>query len=143
VILVWLGASSIAGRGVSPDGGKKRASLSALYDEARGLELKGAYINARAAYKDILDRAKDASLIRKTEESLMALNMKILFSPLLTEDSTVYSVEKGDTLGKIAKRFNTTVELLMRSNNLKSDIIRPGQKLNTRGATPDTINNLM
>ncbi|MCM8781769.1 MAG: L,D-transpeptidase family protein [Candidatus Omnitrophica bacterium] len=32
-------------------------------------------------------------------------------------------------MGKIAKRFGTTVELIIKANNLKSDLIKPGMKL--------------
>ena len=57
------------------------------------------------------------------------MNIKILFSPILTEDSFSYTVEKGDSLFKIAKKHNTTSELLQRSNQLPSDQIRIGMKL--------------
>ena len=40
-----------------------------------------------------------------------------------------YIVKKGDYLGKIAKRYGTTVKKLKRVNKLKSDVIYPGQKL--------------
>lgn len=40
-----------------------------------------------------------------------------------------YSVEKGDTLYRISKDFDLTVEQLMEMNNLKSDKIYPGQEL--------------
>lgn len=44
-----------------------------------------------------------------------------------------YTVRKGDTLGKIAERNNTTVVALKRVNHLKSDVIQIGQKLRIRG----------
>lgn len=40
-----------------------------------------------------------------------------------------YIVKKGDTLWKIAKRFHTTVESIMKLNDLESDMIYPGDKL--------------
>ena len=40
-----------------------------------------------------------------------------------------YTVEKGDTLSKIANRFGTTVVKIKEDNNLKSDLIRRGQVL--------------
>jgi len=42
---------------------------------------------------------------------------------------TVYVVKKGDTLTKIAKRFDSSVRDLKQTNNLESDIIQIGQKL--------------
>jgi lipoprotein-anchoring transpeptidase ErfK/SrfK len=91
-------------------------------------------MNAQALYRDILEEAQDEALIKKAQEGLMGLNMKILFSPIATENSIAYTVESGDTLGKIARKFNTTVGLLMRSNNLDSDIIRVNQKLKVSSA---------
>ncbi len=40
-----------------------------------------------------------------------------------------YTVKSGDYLGKIAARFNCTVKDLKKWNNLKSDSIKPGQRL--------------
>jgi len=41
----------------------------------------------------------------------------------------VYIVKEGDTLWKIAKKYNTTVEEIMSLNNLTSDEISPGNRL--------------
>jgi 3D (Asp-Asp-Asp) domain-containing protein len=41
-----------------------------------------------------------------------------------------YTVKKGDTLYRISRMHDTTVESLKSLNNLKSDIIFPNQKLN-------------
>ncbi len=43
--------------------------------------------------------------------------------------SPTYKVKKGDTLYKISKMHNITVEKLKSWNNLKSDLIHPNQKL--------------
>ena len=40
-----------------------------------------------------------------------------------------YTVKSGDNLGKIARKYGTTVANLKKWNNLRSDVIRPGQKL--------------
>ena len=42
----------------------------------------------------------------------------------------VYVVQEGDTLGKIAQRFGTTVDALVEANNIEDpDLIFPGQRL--------------
>jgi len=46
-----------------------------------------------------------------------------------TKIYTIYRVKRGDTLGKIAKKFKTTVSEIKRLNGLKRNIIYPGQKL--------------
>ena len=40
-----------------------------------------------------------------------------------------YIVKKGDSLWKIAKKFNTSIHQLKELNNLINDTIHPGQKL--------------
>ena len=50
--------------------------------------------------------------------------------------SMSYVVKRGDTLSGIAKRHGTSVSKIKRLNNLKSDLIKIGQKL----ALPDPIN---
>lgn len=40
-----------------------------------------------------------------------------------------YTVEKGETLFRVAQKFNTTVAKLKQLNNLKSDYIQAGQRL--------------
>lgn len=40
-----------------------------------------------------------------------------------------YTVRKGDSLDKIARKNGTTVSAIKRCSGLKSDLIRPGQKL--------------
>jgi LysM repeat protein len=43
--------------------------------------------------------------------------------------SSIYTVKKGDTLGKIARAQGTTVTAIKKANKLSSDSIRVGQKL--------------
>lgn len=44
--------------------------------------------------------------------------------------TTTYTVQKGDTLSAIAKKYNTTVDKLVKANNIKDpNVISVGQKL--------------
>lgn len=40
-----------------------------------------------------------------------------------------YTIKKGDSLGKIARRFSTTVSMLKKNNNIKGHSIRAGKSL--------------
>ena len=53
----------------------------------------------------------------------------MLLPPSLWAQAITYKVKKGDTLGKIALRLNTSTKELKRANNLSSDLIHVGQKL--------------
>lgn len=46
------------------------------------------------------------------------------------QSATVYTVKSGDTLSRIALEYKVTVANLKKWNNLKSDLIHIGQKLN-------------
>ena len=48
-------------------------------------------------------------------------------------ETTVYVVQSGDYLAKISKKFNVTIASIKRVNNMKSDIVRVGQKLKIPG----------
>lgn len=50
-------------------------------------------------------------------------------APISTTVSETYTVVRGDTLSKIAKSFNTTVNDIKSANGLRSDVIQLNQKL--------------
>lgn len=70
---------------------------------------------------DISDTIFFQNIFKKEEESTV-LETQI-------RNTIYYTVKSGDNLGRIASRHNLSVEELKRLNNLKSDIIRPGQRL--------------
>lgn len=56
--------------------------------------------------------------------------------------AATYTVRKGDSLERIARRFNCTPEAIARINRLKmSSVIHPGQKLTVPGASGEAVNN--
>jgi lipoprotein-anchoring transpeptidase ErfK/SrfK len=100
-----------------------------LYGEADKLMKNGKIIEARSIYKKMLSECPGSNLVSDARSQLDDLNIRILFSPIPTEDGVVYEVAPGDTLNKIAKNFGTTVELIMKSNAMQNTVIRPGAKL--------------
>lgn len=64
---------------------------------------------------------KDYDAVQKRVEEIIAERKKT---------KKTYVVQKNDTLGKIAKRFNTTIDKLVKANNIKDkNKIYPGQTL--------------
>lgn len=51
------------------------------------------------------------------------------WQPLMAQGESRHTVGKGDSLSAIAKRYGTSVAALKSANNLKSDVIVPGQHL--------------
>ncbi len=91
------------------------------------------FVEARAAYRLLLERFPKSALLGEVQQQLGAVNVALLFSPTMTEADKPYEVKPGDTLGKIASAAHTTVELLRRANGFSKDVIRPGQKLKIPG----------
>ncbi|MFH0839929.1 MAG: L,D-transpeptidase family protein [Candidatus Omnitrophota bacterium] len=102
---------------------------SKIYNEADKLAAEGKISDARNMYKKILTEYPESALVSQVRSELDDFNVRILFSPIPTQDSTVYEVVPGDNLAKIAKKFGTTVDLIMKSNALSGNLIRPGMKL--------------
>src|SRR5207247_2976156 len=59
-----------------------------------------------------------------------------------TRTITSYTVRAGDTLGKIAARFNTTVDKLKSLNNLTTTRLAVGKKLEVSAAPAQAASNL-
>ena len=68
-----------------------------------------------------------------TKEILLDDNTKIpekIKKPESTRKNKTYTVKRGDTLSKIAIKFNTSTETLEKLNNIKNrNLIYPGEKL--------------
>lgn len=90
---------------------------------------EGDLLKAKEIYKRVVEKFSNPESIAKIQETLDRVNIAILFSPVVTQDSSVYEVKIGDTLNKIAKKYNTTAELISKANNLKGSVIRLGQRL--------------
>ncbi|MFZ5800166.1 MAG: L,D-transpeptidase family protein [Candidatus Omnitrophota bacterium] len=125
----------IAGMGVMFLLGKRKPtvlggqSAAQLYSQAVSQEAEGDTLLARDTLHKLIEEFPGSRQIADAGKRLEAINMKIIFSSLATPQTKIYEVKPGDSLDKIAKHFNTTVELLKKSNHLSSAVIRPGQKL--------------
>lgn len=65
--------------------------------------------------------------IYQDQDSLDTNPVKVISST--PKKSKTYTVKSGDTLSRISQKYKVTVAALKRKNNLKSDVIRVGQKL--------------
>lgn len=87
------------------------------------------FAEAKTAYQKLLDKFPDSPLLPKVQAELGKTNVALLFSPSVTPLDAAYEVKPGDTLGKIAASFGTTVDYLKKSNHLASNVIQPGKTL--------------
>ncbi|MBD3246133.1 MAG: L,D-transpeptidase family protein [Candidatus Omnitrophica bacterium] len=102
---------------------------SEFMEEAAQAEKRGELVVAKKYYQRAKERMDNSAKLNDIQQKIEDVNIRILFSPVPTECSTTYTVEPNDALVKIAKKFDTTVNLIKRANNLESDIIIPGQEL--------------
>ncbi len=99
------------------------------YDLFKIYESQDKLIKAKNMLEAIINDFSNVDIIKKVQKNLEDLNIRILFSPLDTKYDIIYEVQKGDTLVEIAKKYNTTVDLIKKSNNLENNAIFPGMKL--------------
>ena len=89
---------------------------------ARKLEEKDDFLGAKKRYENLLPVSGNPEELQR---EIYRLNIKILFSPLVTEPpdgpmSEVYTVKAGDNLEKIAGKYGTTIDLLRESNEIEN-----------------------
>lgn len=105
-----------------------------LLSLAKNFEAEKDYLKTKQTLKKFIERSPYSDGAAKIQKDIENLNIKILFSDIMTDGSHLYKIQPGDTLAKIASRFDTTVELLKVSNNLRSDLILPGKFLKVNKA---------
>lgn len=109
--------------------GGQAVSKGSLTKKVQEKEASGDLLGAKTAYQELVNDFATSSEAGKWEKKLEEINIKLLFSPTLTPGSISYEVKPGDTLNKIAKQYKTTVDLIMKSNNLANTNIIPGKKI--------------
>lgn len=100
-----------------------------LYSKAVSLKKDRNLVDSKEIYQKIITEVPDYENIEIIQKDLESINMDLLFSNVVTKDTVTHVVEKGDTLGILAKKYGTTIDLIKKKNNLKNNIIRIGQKL--------------
>ena len=132
VVAIFLARHKSDGTAVVAAGPSSTSTASAakkLYEDAVKLENDGQKLEAKAAYQKIVNEYSDFVQMESIQKHLGDLYLDIILSSFETPNTEMYEVQAGDSLGKLAKKFNTTVDLIKQNNNLQNDIIRLGQRL--------------
>lgn len=66
---------------------------------------------------------------KAARDLLGEINTEMFFSLQLPFGKTEYVVKRGDTLWRIARKLDSTPQVIMRTNNLESDRLQPGDRL--------------
>lgn len=131
LVILALGAAFALQKKGGPSAEEKKALLSsqALSSQARDLQTKGNLSAAKAVYQKLVNDFSNSGEVMSWQTRIDDINIKLLFSPVVTPKSALYEIKPGDTLSRIARQFKTTADLIKKSNNLASDVITPGKKV--------------
>ena len=99
------------------------------FQAAAKLRQDGKTAEARDALMAFIQRYPNGQHFEEAKDMLGAINTDILFSPVASPEKQEYIVKKGDVIARVAQKMKTTPELIMRTNNLNSTMLRIGEKL--------------
>ncbi len=109
---------------------QNKASVDDLLVQIQEKLASGDYQMAKQLCEEALNIATSQDEMETINQLMQEVNFRIIMNPVPIEGKTVeYEVKPGDTLYKIAKKFGVTVEFIKKRNHLKSDLIKPGQRL--------------
>lgn len=103
-------------------------------------EGKGEFEKAQNYYECVINNFPQGDFHSEGQKHLGNLKIKMIFSSFPSLGSFIYKVSSGDTLAGIARRFNTTVDLLKESNQIESSGLSLGRRLKI---TPGNFNILV
>jgi tetratricopeptide (TPR) repeat protein len=96
-----------------------KATDDALFGKARILVGDSEFATARDAMLDILGKYPDTELRPQIEDELGKANLEVLFASDLAEGDELYTLQRGDKLDGLARRFKVSAELISRVNHLR------------------------
>ncbi|CAN5396660.1 hypothetical protein BH20VER3_BH20VER3_04110 [soil metagenome] len=99
------------------------------FQAAERLTQEGKLLEARAALTAFIQKYPSGPHVGEAQDLLGDVNIRILLSDYPAPEKEEYTVRGGDVLARIAGKFKTTPELIMRTNNLSRTMLRIGQKL--------------
>lgn len=114
---------------------KQEVKPSAATTKPQTIELAKLYLKegrkyeARNALSDAYFAETSEVQRKQIKERLDELNEELVFSPNPSRDADVYVVRPGDVLVKIAKRYNTSYELIMRLNKKQNTRLKVNERL--------------
>ncbi len=80
-------------------------------------------------YQKAIKEFPGSGISERAKDELGKLNIYLIHTPYITRDDIAYQVRPGDTLERIARTHNTTIELIMKANDLPGPIIPVGKRL--------------
>jgi len=128
VILINAGCSKQ--NASNPPKSAQQAAATDLFNRAEEFKSQNELVKAKELYQQIFTEYPNFDKIDAVQQQMGRLNLDLIYSKTMIEGKTVmHTIIAGDTLGKLAKQYGTTIALIKKSNGLKSDVIRLGDTL--------------
>jgi LysM repeat protein len=99
------------------------------FEAAAKLRQEGKLVETRGALLAFIQKYPSGSRAEEAKELLGEVNIDIFLSRTPSPEKQEYIVRPGDVLQKIANKFKTTPELIMRMNNLSGTMLHIGDRL--------------
>ena len=99
------------------------------FEAAVKLRQDGKLTEARDALIAVIQKYPAGKHLEEARDILGEVNTTILLSRRPSPEKTEYIVKPGDVLAKIARKLQTTPEMIMRMNNMSGTMLRIGDKL--------------
>ena len=103
--------------------------VDARLGEADRLVAEGKAVDARAVLKSLatepLSPPQRAALVQR----MISVNKQLLFSPAPAPDAEIHTVQPGDNLWGIAKKYGKEPDFIRVLNGMSGNVIQVGQKL--------------
>jgi len=99
------------------------------FDAICALASNKSLAEARQKGYALLAQTKDPALTASLETWLGQINIELTLSQAAMPEKEEYIVRPGDSLDRIAKKFNTTVDLIKTNNALQRTVLHPGDRL--------------
>jgi LysM repeat protein len=99
------------------------------FEAAAKLRQEGKLAEARSALSLFIQKYPSGLHFEEAKDMLGEINTDILLSTYPSPEKEEYIVKSGDVLARIAHKTKSTPELITRTNNLTSTMLRIGQRL--------------
>ena len=96
---------------------------------ATQLQKEDKLLEARDKAYDVLAQSSNKAARAGAEALLGDVDVQLVLSPRPMPEKVEYTIQPGDSINALAKKFGTTVEVVQKGNRVTSSVIRPGDRL--------------
>lgn len=86
-------------------------------------------LEARDRAYEVLDQSSNKAARAGAEALLGEVNVELILSPRPIPEKVEYTIQPGDSINALAKKFGATVDVIQKGNRVTSSVIRPGDRL--------------